>query len=134
ATGLPFNSIEALTRSEDGTTNPMVNPGALAATSAAPGASPEARWRWIHDGLSRFAGRELPFDDDMYESASRSNHRNRELVRLLEERGRLHSDPAEALDRYTRQSCLLVTCEDLAVMGATLADGGVNPRTGEAIV
>lgn len=134
ATGLPFNSIEAIERTTDGTTNPMVNPGAIAAASMAPGATPEDRWRWIRDGLSRFAGRELGFDEGIFENASRTNHRNRELVRLLERRGRLHSDASEALDRYTRQACLLATAEDLAVMGATLADGGVNPRTGEAIV
>jgi glutaminase len=128
ATGLPFNSPEAIVRSHDGRTNPMVNPGAIATTSLAPG------WKWIRDGLSTFAGRELALDDEVFESVSATNYRNRELGGLLLERGRLAGDPEEALDLYTRQSSLSVTAGDLAAMGATLANGGVNPETGERIV
>jgi glutaminase len=73
-------------------------------------------------------------DEEIYRSASATNHRNRELAGLLAARGRLDVDPAEALDLYTRQSCLQVTAADLAVMGATLADGGVNPITGVRVV
>jgi glutaminase len=133
ATGLPFNSLEALERSADGRTNPMVNPGAIAATSLAPGADVEAQWRFVLDGLSRFAGRPLSLDAQVFASASSTNARNRELARLLESRGRVYSDPAEAVDVYTRQSCVTVTAHDLAVMGATLADGGVNPLTRERV-
>ena len=62
-TGLPFNSLTAVERSDDGRTNPMVNSGAIATTSLAPD------WAFLHEGLSRFAGRELPFDDEVYASA-----------------------------------------------------------------
>ena len=58
ATGLPFNSLEAVERSGDGRTNPMVNPGAIAVTSLVPGRNAEERWRFILEGLSGFAGRE----------------------------------------------------------------------------
>jgi glutaminase len=134
ATGLPFNSLEAVTRGIDGRTNPMVNAGALATTSLAPGPSPDARWRWILAGLSTFAGRALALDEEVYESASATNHRNRAIADLLEEHRRLYADPGEALDLYTRQSALSVCARDLAVMGATLAHGGVNPVTGERVV
>jgi glutaminase len=134
STGLPFNSAEAVERSPDGRTNPMVNPGAIAATSLVPGASAAERRRALEDGLSRFAGRALSVDEEVYRSASETNHTNRELARLLESRGRIYCDPAEALDLYTWQSSLRVTARDLAVMGATLADGGVNPVTGERVV
>jgi glutaminase len=134
ATGLPFNSLEALRHDEDGLTNPMVNPGAIATASFAPGSSAAEKWRWVRDGLSRFAGRELELDEGTYASASATNHRNRELAAVLAERGRLGCEPVDALDAYTRQSCLHVTARDLAVMGATLADGGVNPVTGERVV
>jgi glutaminase len=134
ATGLAFNSLEALERGADGRTNPMVNPGAIATTSLVPGASSEEKWQFISDGLSRFAGRSLSVDEEIYASASETNHRNREIARLLESRGRLYSDPVEALDLYTRQCSLGVTAHDLAVMGATLADGGVNPVTGVRVV
>jgi glutaminase len=134
ATGLPFNALEALAADEDGRTNPMVNPGAIATASFAPGSSAAEKWRWVRDGLSRFAGRELELDEGTYASASATNHRNRELAAVLAERGRLGCEPVDALDVYTRQSCLHVTARDLAVMGATLADGGANPVTGERVV
>jgi glutaminase len=134
ATGLPFNSLAAVERSQDGRTNPMVNAGAIATTSLAPGDTTEARWRFIHDGLSRFAGRPLPLDEEVYASASATNHRNRGIANLSESYGRIHSDPAEAVDLYTRQSSLTVSATDLAVMGATLADGGANPRTKTQVV
>jgi glutaminase len=134
ATGLPFNSLDAVERSEDGRTNPMVNPGAIATVSLVPGATREERWAHVREGLSRFAGRTLALDGTVFASASATNHRNRELAALLDRRGAVYSDPAEAVDLYTRQSCVAATARDLAVMGATLADGGVNPLTGERVV
>jgi glutaminase len=127
-TGLPFNSLAAVERSADGRTNPMVNAGAIATTSLAPD------WAFLHDGLSRFAGRELPFDDEVYASASATNARNQGIARLLQDRERVYRDPAEAVELYTRQCSLRVSARDLAVMGATLADGGVNPMTGERVI
>ncbi len=134
STGLAFNSLAAIERSPDGRTNPMVNSGAIAAASLVPGSNADARWEYVRDGLSRFAGRELSLDDETYRSASETNSRNQSIARLLQSYGRIHCDPSEATDRYTRQSCLNVTARDLAVMGATLADGGVNPLTGERVV
>jgi glutaminase len=134
ATGLPFNSVEAVERSGDGRTNPMVNAGAIAVTSLVPGADAAEKWRFVEDGLARFAGRELALDDEVYASAGATNQRNQSLAQLLKSRDRLYADPAEAVDLYTRQSCLSVTARDLAVMGATLADGGVNPLTREEVV
>ncbi len=133
ATGLPFNSTAAVQGSDDGRTNPMVNPGAIAAASLIPGTSSLGRWELLLDGLSRFAGRQLSLDEMVYASAAATNDRNRELAALRAERGRVYADPAEAVDVYTRQSCVAVTAHDLAVMGATLADGGVNPQTGERV-
>ena len=130
ATGLPFDSLAVVERSADGRSNPMVNAGAIAATSLVPGDSSTAKWRFLADGLSRFAGRDLTLSEEVYASASATNHRNRAIASLLASRHRIYCDPAEAVDLYTRQSCLLATAEDLAVMGATLADGGVNPVTG----
>jgi glutaminase len=134
ATGLPFNSPVAVEQSADGRTNPMVNPGAIATVSLVSGPSAEARWQWVVNGLSLFAGRELALDVEVYRSASETNHRNRDLARLLESRDRLYCDSSEAVDRYTRQSCLSVSAKDLAAMGATLADGGVNPVTGVQVI
>jgi len=88
----------------------------------------------VHDGLSRFAGRELAVDERVYASESQTNSRNQAIARLLQSYGRLDADPGEIVDVYTRQCSLLVTAHDLAVMGATLADGGVNPVTGDRVV
>ena len=134
ATGLPFNSVMAIELNPERTMNPMVNAGAIATTSLAPGANAEERWAFIHDGLSRFAGRELAMDRDVYASEAATNQRNRGIARLLQGYGRIYSDPEEATDIYTRQCALNVTARDLAVMGATLADGGVNPITKERVV
>jgi glutaminase len=134
ATGLAFNSLAAIEQNPDGRTNPMVNAGAIATTSLVPGATPDAKWQFIHDGLSRFAGRKLPLNDEVYASASATNHRNQSIARLLQSFGRIYMGPAEATDLYTKQCSLNVSAKDLAVMGATLADGGVNPLTKERVV
>jgi glutaminase len=134
ATGMPFNSLAAVEYSSDGRTNPMVNAGAIAATSLVPGADANAKWRFIYDGLSRFAGRKLALNDEVYASASETNYRNQGIARLLQSFGKIYFDPAQATDLYTKQCSLNVSARDLAVMGATLADGGVNPLTKERIV
>ncbi|WP_198372797.1 glutaminase A [Roseomonas rosulenta] len=134
ATGLPFNSVMAIELNADRTMNPMVNAGAIATTSLAPGANAEERWRFIREGLSRFAGRDLELDNEVYESEAATNQRNQGIARLLQGYGRMYCDPDEATDIYTRQCALNVTARDLAVMGATLADGGVNPVTKDRVV
>src|SRR6201996_978571 len=134
ATGLPFNSLAAIEQSSDGRTNPMVNAGAIATTSLVPGATAAEKWKFIHSGLSQFAGRALPLNEEVYASATKTNYRNQSIARLLQSFGRIYSDPAEATDLYTRQCSLNVSARDLAIMGATLADGGVNPVTKVRVV
>ena len=135
ATGLPFNSLEAIERSEDGRTNPMVNPGAIATTSRVPGPDPDVAWSFV----ARRASPASP--GGAWGSTRRSTARRPRRtsgtgssLALLDARDRLGSDPIEAVELYTRQCCLSVTALDLAVMGATLADGGVNPLTREQVV
>jgi glutaminase len=134
STGLPFDSVVAFELKADRLTNPMVNPGALATTSLVPGGTAEARWRFVVEGLSRFAGRQLTLNREVYASASATNQRNQGIARLLESHGALYADAATTTDLYTRQSCVDVTARDLAVMSATLADGGMNPLTREQVI
>lgn len=134
STGLPFNSVMAIELNTDRTMNPMVNAGAIATTSLAPGNTAEAKWAFIQSGLSRFAGRTLTLDEEVYRSEAATNLRNRGIAKLLEGYGRMYFDALETTDVYTRQCSLNVTVRDLAVMGATLADGGVNPITGEQVI
>ncbi|OWT71424.1 MULTISPECIES: glutaminase A [unclassified Achromobacter] len=134
STGLPFNSLSAIERTPDGRTNPMVNSGAIATTSLMPGATAEEKWALILNGLSTFAGRKLSVNEEVYASASATNFRNRGIANVLFGYGRLGCDAKTATDLYTRQCCLDINARDLAVMGATLADGGINPVTGEWVV
>jgi glutaminase len=134
STGLPFDSVMGIELNEDRTMNPMVNAGALATTSLIPGGSPEEKFEYIVTALSVFAGRRLSMDEEVYESEAATNDRNRGIAHLLSGYERLYGDPDVTTDIYTRQCSLRVSARDLAVMGATLADGGVNPLTGERAI
>jgi glutaminase len=133
-TGHAFNSVMAIELNDGHPMNPMVNAGAMATTALIPGATPAAKWAFIHEGMSRFAGRELRLDVEGYEREVAANKRNMAIARLLESYRRIDVDPVQVLDVYTKQCSLLVDARDLAVMGATLADGGVNPLTGERVI
>lgn len=134
STGLPFNSVLGIERSLDGTMNPMVNAGAIAAASLAPGRTADAKWQFIQDGLSQFAGRGLALNREVYQSEATANQRNRGIASLLQGYDRIYFDPLQATDIYTKQCSLNVTAKDMAVMAATLANGGVNPLTKKQII
>jgi glutaminase len=131
ATGMRFNSIVAVEIQQQGSKlNPLVNPGAIAATSMIPGATSDESWRTILGTHEAFAGRPLQVLDDVYRSEAASNQRNRAIGALMAAYGRIVSDPERATDLYTRQCSIGVNVVDLASMAATLAAGGRNPRTG----
>jgi glutaminase len=134
STGLPFNSVMAVELHQGRPRNPMVNAGAIATTSLVPGSTFAERWSFIEGGLSRFAGRQLEVNGPVYASEASANERNLGLAWLLDSYGQMHSDPTESADLYTRQCSLNVTAVDLSVMGATLANHGVNPITGVQVV
>lgn len=134
ATGGAYNDPTPVRTGADGRTNPMVNAGAIATVDRVLGDDVEERWAGLLEGLSSFAGRRLDLDATLYDKVSATNVRNRELAEALVERGLLVSTAQEALELYTRQSCVSTTAEDLAVMGATLANGGRNPITGVQVV
>jgi glutaminase len=130
-TGNPFNTISV---DGDGRPyNPMVNAGAIVSTSLVAGDDAAAQLRRVVDGLSAFAGRPLQVDERVYQSEHATGDRNRAIGFLLRSVGAL-DDVDAALSVYFRQCAVLVTARDLAVMGATLANGGVNPITGDAVV
>lgn len=133
ATADAYNAV-APVLAGDGRTNPMVNAGAIATCSRLPGSGGPERWTALLAGLSAFAGRPLAIDQSLYENVMATNIRNRELTAAVAAKGQLVGDPDDALELYTRQSCLAVTAHDLAVMGATLADGGVNPISGQRVI
>ncbi|RII42113.1 glutaminase A [Galactobacter valiniphilus] len=133
-TGLPFNSVMVFELNAGHPMNPMVNAGAIATTALLGDGDPGRSWEALSAGLSLFAGRELEVDREVYASEAASNDRNLALGRVLRGYGRLEGPSDEHVDAYTRQCALSVTARDIALMGATLADGGVNPVTGLRVV
>ncbi|MBL8226248.1 MAG: glutaminase A [Chromatiales bacterium] len=127
-TGLAFNSKLALAVYEN-SQNPLVNAGAIAAVSLVKASSEQERWKKVQQNLSDFAGRQLGVLEKVYDSEYSTAFGNRGIANLLFNWGRLYSDPEEALRVYTRQCSVGVTAKDLGLMGATLANGGVNPLT-----
>ena len=128
--GEAFNSI-AFDEKNNRPFNPMVNAGAIAATALVKGGDKETRWHRLLDMFERFAGRSLSMDEAVYHSESATGHRNRAIAFLELNSGMIGGNVEEHLDLYFRQCSLLVNTADLAIIAATLANGGLNPVTGE---
>ena len=127
--GEAFNSI-SLDPATGAPLNPMINAGAIATTALVGGADAAAQWRRIEQSLGAFAGRPLGVDEAVYRSESETGFRNRAIAWMLRNFGITEGDPMPALENYFRQCALEVSCRDLALMAATLANGGVHPVTG----
>ena len=126
--GDAFNSI-TFDEKNNRPFNPMVNAGAIAASALIRGASHEERFERIVDFFARFTGRRLALDEAVYRSESLTGNRNRAIAYLELNAGMIGGNVEEHLDLYFRQCSLLVTARDLALIGATLANAGVNPIT-----
>lgn len=136
-TGLPFNSRLAIELyPAQRSVNPLVNAGAIAAVSLVQATSEADRWNQVLRNISDFAGSPapLPVLEKVYESEYTTAFGNRAIANLLYNYGRLYSDPEEAIRVYTRQCSIGITTRDLAWMGATLANGGVNPLTKQQVL
>lgn len=116
--------------------NPMINVGALAAHTLAgpPGASRAERFERVVSGISAFAGRRLEIDEAVCRSEMETAHRNLAIAHMLRSYEVIEEDAPHVVEDYVRQCSLLVTTRDLALMAATLANGGVQPVTGEQVV
>ena len=131
--GDPFNAISL----EPGTgrpRNPMINAGAIAAASLVAGADEAARLARVLGALSVWAGRPLDVDPAIFESERDTGHRNRAIGHMLRNHGIIDGDPEPALGLYFRQCAVRVDCRDLALMAATLANGGMHPLTNQRAV
>jgi glutaminase len=134
ATGQAFNSIVAVEQYKGKEINPLVNPGAIATTSMVKGATPDAIWQKIITTYSDFAGRPLSVNQEVYKSEAETNQRNQAIAELMYAYGRIKENPQQATDIYTRQCSVNVNARDLAIMAATLANGGLNPVTGKQVI
>ncbi|HVK61319.1 MAG TPA: glutaminase A [Bdellovibrionales bacterium] len=134
ATGDVFNSIDAIEKHKGGEMNSFVNPGAIATTSMVKGANADEVWKKIITVHNDFAGRPLEVNKEVYKSESDTNQRNQAIGELMHAYEKIKDKPAQATDLYTRQCSINVNAKDLATMAATLANGGVNPRTGKKVI
>jgi len=134
ATGLPFNSKLAMELIKARSVNPLVNAGAIAQVSMVKAKNEEERWDKVFQNMKDFAGTELKVMDEVYESEITTSWSNRAIANLLYNYGRLYSEPEDALRVYTKMCSVGVSTTDLGFMGATLANGGVNPKTGKRLM
>ncbi len=112
--------------------NPMVNVGALV-THSMLGKSAAERWDRLSDTLNRAAGRELEVHEATFDEEMGTADRNRALAYMLRSTGALNGKVDDVIEGYLRGCAVLVTASDLAKMAATLANGGINPCTGERV-
>jgi glutaminase len=133
-TGMKFNSLLATQVVKGVSVNPLVNSGAIASVSLVKAQSAQERFDKIIRFYERLAGAKLSVIEDVYKSEAATNQRNRAHGYILFVSDRIYSDPMEAVDVYTRQCSIGVTAKQLALMGATLANNGVNPVTNQRVL
>lgn len=134
ATGLPFNSIIAILLENDHPSTPLVNAGAITACSMVnPMGDADKKWAAIVENITQLSGSAPDLIEELYRSESETNFNNRSIVWLLKNYNRIYDDPDLSLDLYTRQCSLGITAEQLSVCGATIANRGVNPKTGRSV-
>jgi len=135
ATGMRFNSIVAIEMAQKALGGPemnsLVNPGAIATTSMVKGATRDEVWKSILSFYSDFAGRALTVNQEVFKSEADTNQRNQAIGMLMYAYGYIKAKPQQATDIYTEQCSVSVNAKDLAMMAATLANGGKNPVTGK---
>jgi glutaminase len=133
-TGRAFNSPVAVVDMPTHTANPLVNAGAIATVSLIAGNNANEKWNKILEFYSKAAGEKLKLIDEVYKSEAATNTGNKALSYLLAKYDRIYADPFESVDIYTKQCSVGVNASQLARMGATLANNGVNPATGEQVI
>jgi glutaminase len=133
-TGRPFNSVEAVVDMPTHAGNPFVNAGAIATVSVIQASNAGAKWQKILTYYGKVAGEKLSLLEDVYKSEEATNTGNRALAALLLKYERIYADPLESVDVYTKQCSVGVTAKQLAIMGATLANNGINPITHEQAI
>jgi glutaminase len=133
-TGRAFNSVFAVADMPSHTGNAFVNAGAIATTSLISGSNADEKWNKILDFYNRAAGEKLTLIDEVYKSEAATNTGNKALSMLLAKYERIYADPFQSVDIYTKQCSVGVNVAQLARMGATLANNGKNPATGEQVI
>lgn len=132
-TGEAFNAI-VLDEASNRPFNPMVNSGAVATADLIEGKDFPERVSRLIGMFSKYCGRQVYVDNTVFMSERATGHRNRAIGHLMLNFGMVRDRIEESLELYFQQCSMMVSCHDLAVMGATLANGGLNPISGERAI
>lgn len=131
--GEPYNAIE-LEEETGRPANAMLNAGALATCALLLESYGEAgAWKRIHEVISGAVGRSLEVDEVTMKREQKVGHRHHAMVHLMVSQGVVKAKPDTVVNLYFRQCSLLLDCCELSLIGATLANRGQNPKTGEAV-
>lgn len=134
ATGHKFNSVLAIEERPDHIQNPSVNAGAIQITSFIKGTNSTEKWNRVLNLMQQFSENKIYLGEAVYQSETATNQRNRAIAELMSSYHLLDGDPLDAVDRYTKACSIMVTAKQLAIMGATLANKGVNPITHQQVI
>ncbi|MEM8779255.1 MAG: glutaminase A, partial [Cyanobacteria bacterium P01_G01_bin.49] len=133
-TGEPFNDVLDFQEIQERKYNPMVNAGAIATTSLIKGETLEIRQQRLFEMFRRYFGREVSLNQSIFWSRKTRDNLNRAIAYIMLNFGLIEGKVEEVLDLYFQQCSVMVNCQDLALMAATLANTGLNPITGERAI
>lgn len=134
ATGHSFNSVMAIEEKENHLQNPLVNAGAIQITDMIKGKSSDEKWQRVLGFMQKLSDGKLYLGEAVYQSEMATNQHNQGIAILLHSYGMMSSEIKDAVDRYTKACSVMVTTQQLALMGATLANGGINPLTHQQVI
>jgi glutaminase len=130
-----FNSVCAIVEAPTHTMNSFDNGGAMATTSLLYNPDKKKYIKSIVDNMNKFAGKNLHVNNNIYKSEMDGIYHNLSIAYLLKSYNRFYSDNIPAcVEAYTKQCSVMVTSKDAALMACTLANGGVNPKTGVQVI
>ena len=134
ATGLPFNSGLAVELTKGAPENPLVNAGAMSTVSLIEAKDKTDRWNKILDNLNVWADASLTVNEPVFKSEMETNQHNQALAKLMESYNSFYGNTDDAVEIYTRQCSVDITVEQLAKMGAVLANKGKSPFNGKHLL
>lgn len=134
ATGMPFNSGLAVELTKSAPENPLVNAGAMSTVSLIEAKDKTDRWNKILDNLNVWADATLTVNEPVYKSEMETNQHNQALAKLMESYNSFYGNTDDAVEIYTRQCSVDITVEQLAKMGAVLANKGKSPFNGKQLL
>lgn len=134
ATGHGFNSVLAIEEHPKHRQNAMVNAGAIQVSSLIKGENSAEKWQRVLTLFNQLSASKVYLGQAVYESESATNQHNQAIAQLMQSYGLMYGDVKDAVDRYTKACSIMVTAKQLAMMGATLASGGINPVTHQRVI